>query len=187
MKKILYGILSLFLISCCAAALYIFRPELSGAANSLLHRGQEETAAGYEDGRRQAFPDSETGQTADTDSKNIENSISDADGTAGQDQGSEPEQTGGGTEDAESGSGDSRSSGLSDADALLAKDQNTGEKETGYQPPDRSDLSASAQVSGRNGYERVKEESVQVSKDTANQLGTGPTGEGLTFDVEFYP
>ncbi len=187
MKKILYGILSLFLISCCAAALYIFRPELSGAANSLLRRGLEETAAGYEDGRRPAFSDSETGQTAGTDSKNMENSISDADGTAGQDQGSGPDQTGGGTEDTESGSGDSRSSGLSDADALLAKDQNTGEKETGYQPPDRSDLSASAQVSGRNGYERVKEESVQVSKDTANQLGTGPTGEGLTFDVEFYP
>ncbi len=171
MKKILYGILGLFLLSCGVMALYAFKPEMVGASNSLFRRGQEETEAGYGNGQRSELSDSGTGQKGD------------ADGSGGTDQSVGSGEPDGGV----TAAGETQNDGLSNADALLSKE--AGADGTGYQPPKRSETATAvpAQVEGRNGYERVKEESVQVSQDAVSQLGTGPTGEGLTFDAEYYP
>lgn len=165
MKKILYGILTLFLLSCGVMALYMFRPELTDAAGRLLGQKQEETTADFGEARLPGTLDTDTKNLdfPDTESLNEEASPAETDGQEAQ----EPE------------SGDS--------DALLAENAGAGADGTGYRPPKRSDTAAPAQVAGRNGYERVKEESVQISQDAVNQLGTGPTGEGLTFDPEYYP
>lgn len=182
MKKILYGILTIFLLTCGVMALYAFRPELAGASNSLLRRGQEETADGYGNGQQQGALDTKAERASDgADGQDMGASVLDTDNAAARD-GAE-DANDGGKDDAEN----AQPSGLSDSDALLAKDRNGGETGTGYQPPKQSDLSSSAQVAGRNGYERVKEESVQVSQDAVNRLGTGPTGDDLTFDAEYYP
>lgn len=65
------------------------------------------------------------------------------------------------------------------------------DNEPNYNPPSASELEIPENVSGRNGYEPIQDDSEQVDEDEArqleNQLGTGPTGDDLTFDERFYP
>ncbi len=60
-----------------------------------------------------------------------------------------------------------------------------------YVPPEKTDIQTPAEVSGRNGYKPVEEETEQVDETQAQQIkelaGYGETGEGLTFDEEMYP
>ncbi|MCM1538235.1 MAG: hypothetical protein NC254_07555 [bacterium] len=62
---------------------------------------------------------------------------------------------------------------------------------SGYTPPEPSDLAIPERVSGRNGYEPVKAQEEQLDDEIAGQirdsLGTGETGDGLSFDPLYYP
>lgn len=60
-----------------------------------------------------------------------------------------------------------------------------------YVPPQQSEISIPQNVSGKNGYQPLQDQSEQVEEETARQLeeqlGTGETGDDLTFDSGFYP
>ncbi len=60
-----------------------------------------------------------------------------------------------------------------------------------YVPPSQSDIHVPEKVSGRNGYRQVQGGGEQIGEDAAkllqNQIGPGETGEGLNFDVVYYP
>lgn len=46
-------------------------------------------------------------------------------------------------------------------------------------------------ISGRNGYQEIQDEEEQIDEEAARQLqsrlGNGDTGDGLTFDADYYP
>ena len=60
-----------------------------------------------------------------------------------------------------------------------------------YVPPVKTDIVIPDNVSGRNGYQPVQEDNTQIADTEAEalrqQIGTGETGEGLTFDPLYYP
>ncbi len=60
-----------------------------------------------------------------------------------------------------------------------------------YIVPEISRVQTPQQVSGKNGYQQIQDEGGQIDDAQAgqlqNQLGTGSTGDGLTFDANFYP
>lgn len=60
-----------------------------------------------------------------------------------------------------------------------------------YVPPAQADIVIPENVSGRNGYQPVQEDNTQIADKEAEalrqQIGTGETGEGLTFDALYYP
>lgn len=60
-----------------------------------------------------------------------------------------------------------------------------------YEVPDDSDIHIPAKVDGLFGYIPVKENGTEITKDSADrlikELGTGETGDGLTFDETMYP
>lgn len=60
-----------------------------------------------------------------------------------------------------------------------------------YVPPSQRDIHVPEKVSGRNGYQQVRDEGEQIEDDAVellqNQIGTGETGDGLIFDSLFYP
>lgn len=60
-----------------------------------------------------------------------------------------------------------------------------------YEVPDDSDIHVPAKVDGLFGYIPVKENGTEITKDSADrlikELGTGETGDGLTFDETMYP
>lgn len=60
-----------------------------------------------------------------------------------------------------------------------------------YVPPVKTDIVIPDNVSGRNGYQPVQEDNTQIADTEAEklrqQIGTGETGEGLTFDALYYP
>ena len=62
---------------------------------------------------------------------------------------------------------------------------------SGYILPDMDNIVIPENVSGRNGYQEVQEEREQVDDETAavlqSQLDVGNTGDGLEFDVLYYP
>ena len=60
-----------------------------------------------------------------------------------------------------------------------------------YTPPAQTNIVIPENVSGRNGYQPVQEDNTQIADTEADalrqQIGTGETGEGLTFDSLYYP
>ena len=60
-----------------------------------------------------------------------------------------------------------------------------------YEPPGSQSVEVPSSVSGRTGYEPVKEDAQQVDGDEADNLAgggvLGNTGDGLNFDGEYYP
>jgi len=63
--------------------------------------------------------------------------------------------------------------------------------ETDYIPPEKSDINVPEEVSGKNGYEPVQEDTRQVNEEEARQIWDqvtyGETGDGLDFNTEYYP
>ncbi len=76
------------------------------------------------------------------------------------------------------------SSGI--AGGVLASDDSAG-----YVAPLRGSFNLPQQVSGRNGYEPVNGSGEELADEQADELGTrlntGATGDGLSFDADFYP
>ena len=157
MKKGLYIVLALFLLSCGVMTFYAFRPEIAGAVDGLMRSGRGETAAG---------------------------NLRETEETAGETQARESETESASNNESDMAAETGEAVGEDEGD-LLAKDPGVDGLE--YQPPSPSSSKSSAQVSGRNGYEPVRGESVRVGEEDLSQLGTGPTGDGLTFDSEWYP
>ena len=60
-----------------------------------------------------------------------------------------------------------------------------------YTPPDEAQVEVPETLAGRTGYRQIQEEATQIREDEADrlkeQLSTGNTGDGLTFDARFYP
>lgn len=60
-----------------------------------------------------------------------------------------------------------------------------------YVPPAQSAIKVPKEVAGKSGYRPLQEDSKQIEDAEAaelrNQLGTGESGDGLTFDSQFYP
>lgn len=70
--------------------------------------------------------------------------------------------------------------------------QGLGEDVTAeYIPPSQDEIVIPENVSGRNGYQQIQDEQEQIDDTTAEQLqeqlDTGYTGDGLEFDVVYYP
>ena len=94
-----------------------------------------------------------------------------------------------------------RDAGDSDSDAPLADDVSNvegvapgvlaSENSAGYVAPIRSALNLPDSVSGKNGFEPMSGNDEELADDQADALGTelrtGATGDGLSFDKEFYP
>ena len=75
--------------------------------------------------------------------------------------------------------GDLQSNGL--------RDDNT----TDYTAPNESEIAVPEDVAGRNGYRQVQADAEQIDDaavdEIQNQLDIGYTGDGLTFDLLYYP
>lgn len=60
-----------------------------------------------------------------------------------------------------------------------------------YVPPAQESVATPESVRDKNGYEPIQEEGEQIADEEAEniqkELGTGESGEDLTFDTEFYP
>lgn len=65
------------------------------------------------------------------------------------------------------------------------------DKASAYIPPERSEIQTPEDVTGRNGYIPVQENAQEIDEEEAEELqkkyAYGETGEGLSFDTEFYP
>lgn len=66
-----------------------------------------------------------------------------------------------------------------------------GNKTSGYVAPEREEIHTPEEVAGRNGYIPVQENAEEINEEEAEELRKkytyGETGEGLSFDTEFYP
>ncbi len=167
MKKVLYGILgvlallSLFIIACA------FRPELADKVSDLLYadRGAQEPA--------------------EEEGKNGADAVSPS---AGESQGTVPADSG-------------KTANIVIVPTGPTSDEvlgiNTGSVQTGQGTENRPDPSGQERsktleaVAGRGGYVPVQGENEQIDDKEAEKLREqytyGETGEGLTFDGEFYP
>lgn len=79
---------------------------------------------------------------------------------------------------------------ISDADTPAKKDEaddNDPEKHVEYIAPKPADIKVPDSVSGKSGYEPVKETAREVGDDEPKQENPGFTGDDLTFDPLYYP
>ncbi|MCM1088030.1 MAG: hypothetical protein NC419_07720 [Muribaculaceae bacterium] len=176
-KKILYGIMGLFVLCCGLILLCAAKPELSGQLADVLGLGEE-----AEDLQASASGVISTDDGGDTPYL------------------AEPENTedGDNTEDETGRDYETRPGGVvwSEPDTQYPKPQNTstqGNSEDTEKKIDPSALGLSVpeNVAGKNGYEPVQGNNSEIDDEEADrlfrQLSTGQTGDGLTFDAQFYP
>ena len=204
MKKVLYGVLglltllSLFILAC------IFQPELAGKVSDLLYadRGSEENR--NEDNRNEENQNNENrNEESRTGESGNETGTT---GTAGQPSSGNHN---GGTDASGAGpqnmaaSADTQGEGGADGMEGLTSDEvlglngsavRTGQGNGTQNHPDAAQKErerAAEGVAGRGGYVPVQGETEQVDDKEAEKLKEqytyGETGEGLTFDSEFYP
>lgn len=79
---------------------------------------------------------------------------------------------------------------ISDADTPAKKDEaddNDPEKHTEYIAPKPADIKVPDSVSGKSGYEPVKETASEIGDDEPKQENPGFTGDDLIFDPLYYP
>lgn len=98
----------------------------------------------------------------------------------------------------DAGKGEDEENNGSLADGWLAG-ESVGETEgipdenpaSGYVPPEKAAIDTPEEVSGRNGYLPVQENTEEIDEKEARELQKfytyGETGEGLDFDTEYYP
>lgn len=66
-------------------------------------------------------------------------------------------------------------------------DSNSQEKNAGYVPPKPADIKVPNSVSGKSGYEPVKETASEIGDNEPKIENPGATGDDLTFDPLYYP
>ena len=170
-KKIAYFLLGAFVFLCGFVIVCAYRPDLTKKIARFLYQNQYATMDTYRDSNIEGGTPANRG-IQDTQTGNIPNgSISE--------------------NDTASGNGSMQSDEtMPDNDSVLDS-AIVQDNEPNYVPPSISELEIPENVSGRNGYEPLQEDREQVGEEEArqleNQLGTGSTGDDLTFDKRFYP
>lgn len=162
MKKIAYFLLGAFAFLCGFVILCAYRPDITKKIARFLYPNQYATDT-------QGYSNIDGGTPANRGIQNgsiLENSTT-------------------------SGNGSMQSNEtIPDNDSIL-DNAVMQDNESDYVPPSAAELEIPENVSGRNGYEPLQEDREQVGEEEArqleNQLGTGPTGDDLTFDERFYP
>lgn len=169
LKKILYGILGFFILCCGIIILCAVKPEMSEQiADALKLNENNEYPMSPGSGKN-------SGQNNDS-------------GTA---DGAVPED---GTFANTLLTGDPEGSGQSGYGNRPVSDMGQDETQPSpdlYADPGTYGVIAPASVVGRNGYEPIQEERSEIDDEEAaeiqEEIGFGETGDGLTFDVWFYP
>lgn len=168
LKKILYGILGFFVLCCGVIVLCAVKPELSTQiADALKLNENDEYPMSPVPGR--SSEQSSGGGTADGAVTNA--LLTEEPGESGQP------------------GYDNRPvyMPLSDTE----QDGETQPRPDLYADPGTYGVIAPASVVGRSGYEPIQEESSEIDDEEAaeirEEIGYGETGDGLTFDIWFYP
>ncbi len=167
LKKILYGILGFFILFCGVIVLCAVKPEMSEQiAETLKLNENDEYPMSPVPGRN---PEQSNGGTADG---AVTNTLL--------------------TEEPE-GSGQSGYENQP-MNRPVSDTGQDGEIQPGtdlYADPGTYGVIAPASVVGRSGYEPIQEESSEIDDEEAaeiqEEIGFGETGDGLTFDIWFYP
>ncbi len=199
MKKVLYGVLgllallSLFILAC------VFQPELAGKVSDLLYadRGAEEEskeADEAEGGTGDVSGVAGTGEGAGQPSSGNPGGGTDASGGGARNMAVSADTQGAAGTDAAAGTnGTDGMRGLTSDEVLGLNDSpaRTGQGNSHTDSAQKERERAAEGVAGRGGYVPVQGETEQVDDKEAEKLKEqytyGETGEGLTFDPEFYP
>ena len=170
-KGFLYFIAGLFVLLCIFVLVCAFRPDLSEKVGAFLYpengRGMTAEVNGGPP-ERDIYPVADTGEEEDSSDRqqDVEESTEEAE-TAGEEESVEETEPAG------------EKSGM---DEGVVSD---------YVAPDVSEIVMPEEVSGRNGYQQIKEEREQVDETAAREiqdrLDTGYTGDDLEFDPLYYP
>ncbi len=162
MKKILYGILGLLSLISLFIIICAFQPKLADQVSDFLY---QTLGKGKHAGQEGMQPDAA--------GKAKENNNRDEIG---------------GSDDSRSHVMDGSEKAEKDDEADQGMDQSLV---SGYTPPKRSDIDMPKEVEGRSGYLPVQEDMEEIDEDEAEGLRQfytyGETGEGLSFDTEYYP
>lgn len=170
LRKILYGLLLFFILCCALIGLCAMNPEMSEQIAETLHlekadddSPEAETDAAGDD----ADNAEETDGNGDTDSNALLGSVMSTDTP----------------ENADRPIYETRTNPASGADEA----QNVS---TRSNPPIYG-ITTPADVAGKNGYQPIQESSSEINDEEAewllNEIDVGQTGDGLTFDIRFYP
>lgn len=160
----LLSLISLFIILCA------FFPTLSEKVSDFLYPVQEAILPDEEDSisNSQSGPDGENDMAADAVTQ--ANDTNTADSAVGTN-----EVTIGGT-------------AVNGEDGADAAERSKDEE---YVPPEKDRIKAPENVSGKSGYIPVQETGEQIGDEEADtisaKVGHGETGDGLSFDAEYYP
>lgn len=173
MKKIRYIILGLLILFYGFAMICIFNPDLTKKVAGIL------------------YPDSETdtGQTVAADTvpdtpdpslyNDHDNGRPDVESAVSEVPGWDPDAVQATGQPSEGFPDESKTEGMEEG--IVSE----------YIPPEESELVIPENVSGRNGYRQIQDAQEQIDDTDAellrNQLDTGNTGDGLTFDERYYP
>ena len=165
-KKILYFILGLFVLLCGLVLVCAFRPDITDAIAAFLYPDQSQNIKAEISNNSEydlVFNIGENDEIADVKVYNdVESDFN-------------PE------------SDDNQEEANIESDR-----QGIGESvESDYLPPDQSKIVIPENVSGKNGYQQIRDEQEQIDEETAgqlqSQLDNGYTGDGLDFDPVYYP
>ena len=161
-KKILYGVLILFVLLCGFIMVCAMKPELSGQIADALKLGEGSPYAASS-----GVNQPQSNDVIPVDSNQLQNIyVTET-----------PEET---------PSYETRPSGVVWADERQDNDTATHQVD-----PSLFGITVPDNVSGKNGYEPIKSNNSEIDDEEAanlsNELNTGDTGDSLTFDSRFYP
>lgn len=172
-RKILYTLIFLIALLCIFIGICAFNPDLTEKIQTRLYKDsdlagadeQPDILAGF------AIPDIMPLQQAESSSVQDEAAVSESTKHTSSDSGS--------TQNNDLWRERAKSDGL------------RGDNSRAYVAPDESDITAPADVAGKNGYKQIQGDEQQIDDITAdniqNQLDFGSTGDGLNFDAVYYP
>lgn len=171
-RKILYVIAVLSALLCILVAACAVRPDITEKIQGLLYPKRSVTAQAESVAGEPGSP--AAGNTVYT-PENGRETVDAADSST------DVETEKGGTEN----DGAAEDSGQNESEDAMAVDK------VGYIAPDESDIVVPEGVSGRSGYRQIQGDEEQIDDseavDIQEQLDTGYTGDGLDFDVSYYP
>ncbi|MCM1388147.1 MAG: hypothetical protein NC231_12535 [Bacillus sp. (in: Bacteria)] len=175
LRKILYGLLLFFVLCCALIGLCAMNPEMSEKIAETFHIEEKEDDS--------SEPEIETASDTDADTD------ADTDGEDGQDgnvaaaneQPSESTIT----------TGESGNIERPVYDTPKNPTSNEAQPVSTRTNPPVYGITAPADVAGKNGYQPIQDSSSEIDDEEAqwllNEIDEGQTGDGLTFDIRFYP
>lgn len=168
LKKILYGILAFFILCCGVIVLCAVKPEMSEQIADALKLNENDEYP------MSPIPGGNPGGDVADGMVSENGAITDALLSE------EPE-----------GNGQPANANQSISRPVSDTEQETQPSPDLYADPGTYGVIAPASVVGRSGYEPIQEESSEIDDEEAaeiqEEIGFGETGDGLTFDIWFYP